>query len=284
MKSCHLLIAALLVLPVFFSCGGKDEPEKPSPNTPSNPSNPNTPSNPDTPSNPSTPTDPPAEPELEIRRTFRFDNNIISTNGSGDYVAVLGKAGNGHDIHTGSFYYDKSTKTFTYTNLGKIEVLDGQKVAFTPTGGSRKEYNASVTEIVSDQNAVANRMNGTWIIEETILDYRGGNYTFTGMDLNEVEAKAREAGYEFTAHLDPGMVITKIIVTDSMMGAAFQNGQSYAAEHSLRQGSEFNFSEFTKDLKGTASIQFKEDKCFITVDTTVDEFAAHLIVRLRAKS
>ena len=286
MKSCHFLIAALLVLPVFFSCGGKDNPEPP---TPATPSNPNTPSTPSTPTNPDTPPDPPAEPELETRRTFSFDDCVISTNGSGDFVAVLKKglvtrSGGSRDIYTGSFSYDKSTKTFTYANVGKIEVLEDKKIAFTPAGGSRAECDAEVTEIVPDENAAANRLNGSWVVEETILDYRGGNYTFTGLDLNDVEAKAREAGYEFTTHLDPGMEITKIIVTDSLVGAEFKNGQSYAATHSLRQGTELKFSELTKGLEGSASVQFKDDKCFLTIDTTVDEFPAHLIVRLRAKN
>lgn len=282
MKSGHLLIAALLVLPVFFSCGGKEEPVTPV--TPVNPSNPDKPSTPDTPPVPPTPT----EPEIETRRTFNFDDNIISTNGSGDFVAVLKKGivtrANGRpDIFSGSFTFDKTTKTFSYSKVGKIEILEDKRVAFTPAGGTRTEYSAKETEIVSDENAAANRLNGSWVVEETILDYRGGNYTFAGLDLNEVEAKAREAGYEFKTHLDPEMVVTKIIITDSLLGAEFKNGQVYAAEHTLRQGNEFKFSEFTKDLEGTASVQFVEDKCFITVDTTVDEFPAHLIVRLAPK-
>ncbi len=282
MKIAHLLMAALLVLPVFSSCGGKEEPVKPvTPVNPDKPSNPNTPSNPDTP-----PT--PPEPEIETRRTFSFDGNIISTNGSGDFVAVLKKGvvtrANGRpDIFTGSFSFDKTTKTFSYTKVGKIEMLEDKSIAFTPVGGARTEYSTKETEIVTDENAAANRLNGSWVVEETILDYRGANYTFAGLDLNEVEAKAREAGYEFKTHLDPEMVVTKIIITDSLLGAEFKNGQAYAAEHTLRQGNEFKFSEFTKDLDGTASVQFVDDKCFITVDTTVDEFPAHLIVRLAPK-
>ena len=98
-----------------------------------------------------------------------------------------------------------------------------------------------------------------------------------------MEAKAREAGYEFTTHLDPDMVVTKIIITDALAGVEFKNGQSYAAKHTLRQGNEFKFSEFTKGLEGTATVQFKDDKCFITADTTVDECPAHLIIRLAPK-
>ena len=93
----------------------------------------------------------------------------------------------------------------------------------------------------------------------------------------------RETGYEFTTHLDPDMIVTKIIVTDALVGVEFKNGQTYAAEHTLRQGNEFKFSEFTKGLEGTATVQFKDDKCFITADTTVDEFPAHLIIRLAPK-
>ena len=276
-------MAALLVLPVFSSCGGKEEPVKPvTPVNPDKPSKPDTPSNP--PENPPTP----PEPEIETRRTFNFGDNIISTSGSGDFVAVLKKglvtrAGGNRDIFTGSFSFDKTTKTLSYTKVGKIEMLEDKSIAFTPVGGMRTEYKAEETEIVSDENATANRLNGSWVVEETILDYRGANYTFAGLDLNEVEAKAREAGYEFTTHLDPDMVVTKIIITDALVGAEFKNGQSYAAKHTLRQGNEFQFSEFTKGLEGTATVQFKDDKCFITADTTVDEFPAHLIIRLAPK-
>ena len=94
MKRLHFVLAALLVLPVFFSCGEKPEPD-PTP-TP-------------TPTPPPTPTpDPEPEPvPIEFRRTIRFDNNIVSANSSNDYVAiykkvlVLTKSGDPREISTG---------------------------------------------------------------------------------------------------------------------------------------------------------------------------------------
>jgi hypothetical protein len=131
MKRYIYIVAAILVLPVFFSCGGNAKPEKPS--TPSTPSTPTTPTTPTTPENPPTP---PA-PQIEFRRTVRFDKNIISANGSKDFVAVfdqmlLTKAGDSREIRTGSFSFDNDSKTYSLSGFGKLELLDDKKVAFTP--------------------------------------------------------------------------------------------------------------------------------------------------------
>ena len=113
-------------------------------------------------------------------------------------------------------------------------------------------------------------MNGSWTIKETILEFRGVNYTMNGLDLNEVEKFAKDQGYEFKTHMDPDMVITKVIITDALVGAQFKNGQSYAAEHNLRLGSDFNLSEFSNGLEGTAKVQFVDDLCVLTIDTNIN--------------
>ncbi len=290
MRSLHYIVAALLVLPVFFSCGGKNNhtPDNPTP-TPVNP-NPPTPVDP-TPVDPTPvdPTPPTPAPPIEFRNTFRFDNNIVSTSGSGDFVAVVKsslvtKSNDSRKIITGSYTFDNDAKTWSYSGLGKIILKDDNKISFTPSEGSGKDYEVKISEIVSDKESVAYKLNGSWTVKETTVDFRGGNYSYPGaLNLNEVEKQARELGYEFTSHLDEGMTVTKIIVTDGLMAAEFQNGQSYAAEHNLRIGSDFTFTEFTKGLKGKGSVQFVDDLCIVKIDTTIDEAPTRLLIKLEKK-
>ena len=286
MKKYHLLVAAILVLPVFFSCGGKNNPEKP--DNPSTPTTPTTPTNPTTPTDPTDPPQPP-EPQIEFRRTFRFDGNVFSTNRDGDFVAVLRpdfvtKAADNHKIVIGGYSFDNSGKTWSYSSLGKIELLDDKKIAFTPNGGTRTVYDVEVSEIVSDESSNANKMNGSWTIKETILEFRGVNYTLNGLDLNEVEKLARDQGIEFKFHMDDNMVVKKVLVTDSLLAAEFNNGQAYAAEHNLRLGSDFNLSEYTNGLEGSAKVQFVDELCVITIETTLDESPAKIRMTLQKLS
>ena len=285
MKSYKLLIAALLVLPVFFSCGGKNNHTPDNPNTPSTPSTPSTPTTPTNPDNPPTPPEPP----IEFRRTVRFDRNIISFNGSGDFIAVyeealMTKSGDSRKIKTGSYTFSQDDKTFTLQDFGKLEVLADDKIAFTPKDGSRKEYKAETTLIVDNEKAEANLINKSWTIEKSVLYFRGVNYTFDGLDLNEVEKLARDQGIEFKFHMNDGMVAKKLIITDALIAAYFNNGESYAAEHTLRSGKEFNLDEFTYDLKGKASIDFDKDDpslCFISIYTTLDQSEAEVEFTLK---
>jgi hypothetical protein len=124
-------------------------------------------------------------------------------------------------------------------------------------------------------------MNGSWTLKETILEFRGLNYSFNGLDLNEVERLAREQQIEFKYHMDDNMVVSKIIITDSMLAASFKNGKSYAAEHNLRTGSNFSLSEFTNGLEGTATVQFVDDLCVISIDTKLDESPAKIRLTLQ---
>lgn len=257
MKRNYLLVAAILALPVFFACGSQVDPQ--------------TPDDPSTPATPETPT----EIKIEFRKTFRFEGSIISAGNDGDFVAVmkpeiLTKSNDGLKVITGDFSFDNSGKVWTFKNLGKVELLENKKIAFTPSGGERKLYDAEITEIVSDTGSNAGKMNGSWTIKETILEFRGVNYTMNGLDLNEVEKFAKDQGYEFKTHMDPDMVITKVIITDALVGAQFKNGQSYAAEHNLRLGSDFNLSEFSNGLEGTAKVQFVDDLCVLTIDTNIN--------------
>ena len=194
---------------------------------------------------------------------------------------ILTKAADNHKIVTGSYSFDKSSKTWTYNGFGKIELLEDKKIAFTPVGGSRSEYITEVSEIVSDESSNANRMNGSWTINETILEYRGATYSQSGLDLNEVEKIAREQGYEFKTHLDDGMVVSKILITDSLVAADFKNGQSYAAEHNLRVGDTFSLKEFTKNLEGEAKVQFVDELCVITIETTVKDSPAKVRMTMK---
>ena len=292
MKSYKILIAALLVLPVFFSCGGKNNHTPDNPNTPSTPSTPSTPTTPTTPTTPSTPETPPTpepEPPIEFRRTVRFGHNIISFNSSCDFVAVyeealMTKSGDTRTIKTGSYTFSQDDKAYTLKDFGKLEVLKDDKIAFTPKDGSRKEYKAETTLIVENESAEAYLVNKSWTINKSILKFRGVNYTFDGLDLNEVEKIAREQGIEFKYHMNDGMVAKKLIVTDALIAAYFNNGESYAAEHTLRSGTKFDLSEFTNGIKGSASIQFdKEDPawCYITITTTLDQSPAEVVFTLK---
>ncbi len=279
MRRLHLVLAALLVIPVFFSCN-KPEPEP----TPVNPTPTPTPT--PGPVDP-TPT-PQPEPQIEFRRTIRFDNNIISTNGSNDFVAVFNsalvtKAGDPREIKTGTYTFDNSAKTFTYNGFGKLEIISDTQIAFTPDGGSRKVYDATMTEIVKDESSVANRVNRSWIIKESILrmDSRGVYKDYSGLDLNKVESDARDLGVDFKFHMEPDMVVTKVIITDSILGASFKNGKSYAAEHNLgASGGKFNLSEFTNGLTGTATVQFIDELCTISIDTNLDDSPSKIILTL----
>ena len=270
MKSYHYLIAALLVLPVFFSCGGK------------------TPHTPDNPTPTPTPTPDPEPVPIEFRRTIRFDNNIVSTNTSNDFVAVykkelLTKSGDPREITTNTYSFDQKTRAYDLKGFGKLEILGDTKVAFTPVSGSRKEYDAKMTEIVSDEKSDANHINRSWTIKETILrmDSRGVNYTYQGLDLNKVESDAKETGIEFKFHMEDNMVVTKVIITDAILGASFKNGKSYAAEHTLgASGGKFNLSEFTNGLEGTATVQFIDELCVISIDTKLDESPAKIILTM----
>lgn len=275
MKRLQFVLAALLVLPVFFSCGKDPEP------TP-------IPTPPPTPVDPVTPPEPEPVP-IEFRRTIRFDNNIVSTNSSNDYVAVykkelvLTKSGDPREISTGSYSFDQKTKTYDLKGFGKLEILSDTKIAFTPDGGSRKEYSAKMTEIVSNENSDANHINRSWTIKETILlmESRGVNKSYEGLDLNKVEKDARDLGIDFKYHMDDGMVVSKVIITDALLAASFKNGQSYAAEHTLgASGGKFSLSEYTNGLDGTATVQFKEELCIITIDTNLDESEAKIILTL----
>lgn len=276
MKRLHFVLAALLVLPVFFSCDEKPEPDP-------------IPTPPPTPVDPVTPPEPEPVP-IEFRRTIRFDNNIVSANSSNDYVAIYKKelaqtkSGDPRAISTGSYTFDQKTRTYDLKGFGKLEILSDTKIAFTPDGGSRKEYSAKMTEIASDEKSDAYIVNRSWTIKETILrmDSRGVNYTYPGdLDLNKVEKDARDLGIEFKYHMDDGMVVNKVIITDALLAASFKNGQSYAAEHTFKvSGGKFNLSEYTNGLEGTATLQFIEDMCVITIDTNLDESEAKIILTL----
>lgn len=292
MKSYKILIAALLVLPVFFSCGGKNNhtPDNPNtPSTPSTPSSPTTPTNPDNPPTPPTPPEPEPEPPIEFRRTVRFGQVILSFNSSNDFIAiypesVMTKSGDSRKISTGTYTFSQEDKTYTLKDLGKLEVLKDDKVAFTPKDGERKEYTAKTSLIVDNEKTEAYLVNKSWTINESILKFRGANYSFDGLDLNEVEKIARDQGIQFKYHMKDGMVAKKLIVTDALVAAEFKNGESYAAEHTLRSGTSFDLSEFTNALKGSATIQFdKEDPqwCYLTIKTTLDESPAEVVFTLK---
>ena len=285
MKSYHYLIAALLVLPVLFSCGGKNNhtPVTPDPPTPV------TPVTPDPPTPPTPPTPPEPEPPIEFRRTIRFDHNIISFNSSKDFVAVyqeslLTKSGDPRKIVSSSYSYSDVNKTYVLKDFGKLEVVDDKQIAFTPEGGSRKVYDAETTLIVDSETAPAYLVNKSWTLNESILKFRGVNYSFDGLDLNEVEKIARDQGIEFKYHMNPNMVAKKLVFTDALVAALFNNGECYAAEHTLRSGTNFSLDEFTYDLKGTATIQFDPDDpewCYITIKTTLDESPAEVVFTLK---
>ena len=284
MKRYIYIVAAILMLPVFFSCGGNAKPEKP--DTPSTPSTPTTPTTPTTPDNPPTP----PEPQIEFRKTFKFGNSIFSFSSDGAFVAILDeaftKAGDNRKIVTGTYTFDNSSKTWSFSSLGKIELIEDKKIAFTPSGGARTVYeNVDMTEIVSNEDSEAYKINGTWVITQTILNMpdRNVNNTYTGtLNLNVVEKDARDLGIDFKFHMDENMVVDKIIVTDSMLAASFKNGQAYAAEHNLRQGNNFKLHEFTNNLDGTANVQFVDDLCVIKISTTLDNSAAEILLTLQA--
>ena len=293
MKSYKILIAALLVLPVFFSCGGKHNPEKPdngkeTPVTPTPTPTP-TPSNPDNPPTPPTPPEPEPEPPIEFRRTVRFGQVILSFNSSNDFVAIypesiMTKSGDSRKISTGTYTFSQEDKTYTLKDFGTLEVLKDDKVAFTPKGGERKEYTAKTSLIVDNEKAEANLINKSWSIERSSLYFRGASYDLDGLDLNKVEEIARGQGIEFKYHMKENMVAKKLIVTDALVAAQFNNGESYAAEHTLRSGTSFDLSEFTNALKGSATIQFdKEDPqwCYLTIKTTLDESPAEVVFTLK---
>ena len=278
MKRYHLIVAAMLMLPVFFSC-----------EEPLNPDDPNNPETPVTPTDPENPPVTPPEPQIEFRRTFKFGNSIFSTSADGAFVAVLDKAftksADERKIVTGTYTFDNSSKTWSFSGQGKIELLDDKKIAYTPANGTRTVYdNIEVTEIVSSESSDAYKMNGVWTTKETILNMpdRKVNNTYTGpLDLNVVEKDAKDLGIQFKYHMDDNMVVDKVIFTDSMMAASFKNGQSYAAEHNLRLGSSFKLHEFTNDLDGTATVQFVDELCVVKISTTLDESAAEIILTLQ---
>lgn len=286
MKSYHYLIAAILVLPVLFSCGGKNNhtPDNPTP-TPVTPVTPDPP----TPPTPPTPPEPEPEPPIEFRRTIRFDHNIISFNSSKDFVAIyeeslLTKSGDSRKIASSSYTYSDDNKTYVLKDFGKLEVVDDKQIAFTPSGGSRKVYDAQTTLIVDNEASAAYLVNKSWIINESILKFRGVNYSFDGLDLNEVERIARDQNIEFKYHMHPDMIAKKLVFTDALVAAQFNNGECYAAEHNLRSGTSFNLDEFTYDLKGSAVIQFDPDDsqwCYITIKTTLDESPAEVVFTLK---
>lgn len=263
----------MLMLPVFFSC-----------EEPLNPDDPNNSETPVTPSDPDNPPVTPPEPQIEFRKTFKFGNSIFSTSADGAFVAVLDKAftksADERKIVTGTYTFDNSSKTWSFSGQGKIELLDDKKIAYTPANGTRTVYdNIEVTEIVSDESSNANKLNGVWTITYTTLDLpeRSVNRNYQGsLDLNKVEKDARDLGIEFKYHMDDNMVVDKIIITDSMLAASFKNGQSYAAEHNLRLGSSFKLHEFTNDLDGTATVQFDEDSCIIEILTKLDQTDAKI--------
>ena len=194
------------------------------------------------------------------------------------------KSNDTRKIVTSSYTYSDSDRMYTLKDFGKLEVIDDKHVAFTPSGGSRKEYDAETTLIVSSETAAAYLVNKSWTINESILKFRGVNYSFDGLDLNKVEEIARNQGIEFKYHMNPNMVAKKLVFTDALVAALFNNGECYAAEHTLRSGTNFNLSEFTNGLKGTAVIQF-DDKdpewCYITVKTTLDESPAEVLFTLK---
>ena len=306
MKSYKLLIAALLVLPVFFSCGGKNNHTPDNPNTPSTPSTPSTPTTPTDPETPPTPPTPEPEPEppLEFRRTIRFSQVILSFNSSNDFIAIypesiMTKSGDSRKIFTGTYTFSQDDKAYTLKDFGKLEVLADDKVAFTPKDGTRKEYKAETTLIADNEKSADNLANRSWNINNVILKFRGASYDdfHDGLDLNKVEQIARDQGIEFKYHMNEGMVAKKIIFTDALIAAQFKNGESYAAEHTLHDGkvvkndngteyTEFNLSEFTNALKGSATIQFDKDKdgnewCYINISTTLDQSPAEVVFTLK---
>jgi hypothetical protein len=277
MKRYFFIVAAILMLPVFFSCGGNAKPDKP--DTPTTPTTPTTPENPPVPS----------DPQIEFRKTFKFGNSIFSASSNGAYVAILDKAftkaGDERKIVTGTYSFDNSSKTWSFTSLGKIELLEDKKIAYTPSGGARTVYeNVEITEIVSNESSEAYKVNGIWVITQTILNMpdRNVNNTYPGtLNLNVVEKDARDLGIDFKFHMDDNMVVDKVIITDSMLAASFKNGQAYAAEHNLRLGNSFKLHEFTYDLDGTATVQFVEDLCVIKISTTLDNSAAEIMLTLQ---
>ena len=286
MKSYKILIAALLVLPVLFSCGGKNNhtPDNPTP-TPVTPVTPDPP----TPPTPPTPPEPEPEPPLEFRRTVRFEQVILSFNSSNDFVAiypesVMTKSGDSRKISTGTYTFSQEDKTYTLKDFGKLEVLKDDKVAFTPKDGERHEYTAKTSLIVENEKSEANLINKSWSIERSSLYFRGASYDLDGLDLNKVEEIARGQGIEFKFHMKENMVAKKLIVTDALIAAEFMNGEAYAAEHTMRSGDDFDLSEFTNALKGKASVEFDKDDpsvCFFYITTSLDGSDAEVEFKLK---
>ena len=213
-------------------------------------------------------------------REVRIPSPVVSY-----FRNLLTKSNDTRKIVTSSYTYSDSDRTYILKDFGKLEVIDDKQIAFTPDGGTRKVYDATSTLIVTDGTA-ATLLNRTWVISKTILEFRSANYQFDGLNLNEIEKIARDQGIEFKYHMADGMVAKKFVVTDALAAALFQNGEAYAAEHNLRSGTEFKLSEFTNGLKGDANVQFRDgetDKCYITINTTLDESPAKVILNLVAE-
>lgn len=255
MKRRHLLIAVAVAFPVLFSCNGLLGPASD-----------------------------PVETQTELSRTFRFGDNIISTNSNGDFVAVLAsesltKSGDGCKVVTGSYSPSLSGKAWSFDQVGKLELLADNKIAYTSPDGTRKVYDVELTGISAGSGA--SRIIGSWTVKETIGDYRGVNYSMDGLDLNEAEEMISEQGYELNLNLDADMVVTRVIITDSLVGAELENGKPYAAEHNLTIGSSFHVKECSSGLEGSAKFQYVDDFCVLTIDTVIEDYPARLLLTLQ---
>lgn len=257
MKHRHLFISAVIALPVLFSCNGLSGPNN---------------------------SDDPVSP-VESFKTFRFGDNIISTNSDGEFVAVLApelltKSDGESNVVTGAFSSD-AAGSWSFDRVGKLELLANNKLAYTSADGRYKVYDVELTGITSVPGTDANRILGSWTVRETIGDYRGVNYSMDGLNINEAERMVAEQGYTLNLNLEEDMVVKRIIITESLVGAELENGKSYAAEHNLSIGNSFHVKECSSGLEGSGKLQFLDDFCVLTIDTSIEGYPARFILTLQ---
>lgn len=235
--------------------------------------------------------------------TIESANMFASFNADGSFIA--GKPNNGgedafgftkdkittYDIIKGTYTYDPATSTYTMyidgSTWGTLQVKAGYTIHLKiQSAGLDQDFTGVTLSEPNRDDEIQRASNHTWKAVETIVNYKGINYSNAGVDLNNFAAWViKNFGGEDP--FKPNMVLENAVITDSYVAFFFKNGQQIVGKVSLKSGNSFTFTPLAiegKDkvtmFEGEASINISADKLVFSVKGQYNKENAEMIITL----